>query len=108
MNLTVPNSPNSSVKARQLPTAKRAKQALAALADPERAQNLARFFKTGPGEYGEGFRRSRWRAELGEALNSPARKIARKQWLAWIRRSRQSIPHEKDLFYQLHQTPHAP
>ncbi|MBV8866460.1 MAG: DNA alkylation repair protein, partial [Acidobacteriaceae bacterium] len=27
---------------------------LAALADPERAKNLAWFFKTGPGEYGEG------------------------------------------------------
>lgn len=29
-------------------------RALAALADPERAKATARFFKTGPGEYGEG------------------------------------------------------
>ena len=27
---------------------------LVALADPERAEGMARFFKTGPGEYGEG------------------------------------------------------
>ncbi len=30
------------------------KNSLAALADPERARNLQWFFKTGPGEYGEG------------------------------------------------------
>ncbi|HLX36341.1 MAG TPA: DNA alkylation repair protein, partial [Candidatus Binataceae bacterium] len=32
------------------------KRDIAALADPERAKNLARFFKTGEGEYGEGDR----------------------------------------------------
>ncbi len=32
------------------------KREMSALADPERARNLAWFFKTGPGEYGEGDR----------------------------------------------------
>ena len=32
----------------------RAKSHLTDLADPRRAQSLMRYFKTGPGEYGEG------------------------------------------------------
>jgi 3-methyladenine DNA glycosylase AlkD len=35
-------------------TAESVRQALAALADPDQAAASARFFKTGPGEYGEG------------------------------------------------------
>ena len=35
-------------------TAKKAQARLAALADPEQATHALRFFKTGPGEYGEG------------------------------------------------------
>jgi 3-methyladenine DNA glycosylase AlkD len=36
------------------PTATAVQAALDEVADPERAVNVARFFKTGPGEYGEG------------------------------------------------------
>ncbi len=36
------------------PTASEARQALQAVADPKRAPDLQRFFKTGPGEYAEG------------------------------------------------------
>jgi 3-methyladenine DNA glycosylase AlkD len=39
-----------------MPTADEVRQRLAALADPEDAVFLQRFFKTGPGEYGEGDR----------------------------------------------------
>ncbi|MGY2063173.1 DNA alkylation repair protein, partial [Nocardia gipuzkoensis] len=35
-------------------TAAEVRHALAALADPADAVHLQRFFKTGPGEYGEG------------------------------------------------------
>jgi 3-methyladenine DNA glycosylase AlkD len=38
------------------PTLKAIRSALAEIADPERAKNLSWFFKTGPGEYGEGDR----------------------------------------------------
>ena len=37
-------------------TLKQLRKQLAALADKERAANLQRFFKTGPGQYGEGDR----------------------------------------------------
>ncbi|MDO3649811.1 DNA alkylation repair protein [Nocardia mangyaensis] len=38
----------------ELPTATQVREALAELANPEDARNLQRFFKTAPGEYGEG------------------------------------------------------
>ncbi|MFD9546627.1 DNA alkylation repair protein [Nocardia salmonicida] len=38
----------------ELPTAAQVRKALADLANPTDAHNLQRFFKTGPGEYGEG------------------------------------------------------
>jgi 3-methyladenine DNA glycosylase AlkD len=44
------------VSAQTKSTASRVKQDLAALAEPERAKALARFFKTGKGQYGEGDR----------------------------------------------------
>ena len=37
-----------------IPTAQDAQQRLRSLGSPEQAANIARFFKTGPGEYGEG------------------------------------------------------
>ncbi len=37
-----------------IPTLKSVRQQLQSLADPSRAQGALRFFKTGPGEYGEG------------------------------------------------------
>jgi 3-methyladenine DNA glycosylase AlkD len=40
----------------QAPTADEVRKALRALGSPEKAAQLARFFKTGPGEYGEGDR----------------------------------------------------
>ncbi len=40
----------------KIPTAKQIQMEIRALADPEQAKNLQRFFKTGPGEYGEGDR----------------------------------------------------
>jgi 3-methyladenine DNA glycosylase AlkD len=41
---------------RESPTAHAVRRALRAQADPLRARNVARFFKTGPGDYGEGDR----------------------------------------------------
>ena len=41
---------------RESQTANAVRRALRAQADPLRAKNVARFFKTGPGDYGEGDR----------------------------------------------------
>lgn len=49
-------SPNMTVMATHTPTVAAARKALRALADPERAPDLQRFFKTGPGQYAEGDR----------------------------------------------------
>jgi 3-methyladenine DNA glycosylase AlkD len=54
MNHRTPTAPNG--KTRPKPTAAAAQRRLRSFADPETAVVLARFFKTGPGQYGEGDR----------------------------------------------------
>jgi 3-methyladenine DNA glycosylase AlkD len=65
-------------------------QALRELADPERAQHSARFFKTGPGEYGEG-------DEFIGVIVPDQRKVAReyrKLPLVYVEKLLQSPIHE--------------
>ena len=97
---------------------KKIRAELQSMADPEKAKGLARFFKTGPGEYGEGDRflgivvpkvrkivKSHWQAANGavvKLLHSPFHEARLTALLILVEKYRRGDAPQKKAIYELY------